>query len=673
MAVIEFYYHDPLDEPNSGGSFVRCEATYEIERISSSQIQLIVNTKIVGRKDSLEFREYNIEYDNGDHGVSDVIYDKIEVGKEWNFTQTFRYDVTVDSGLLEFNYFAYFKGLSELGEDVVSGYEAKVEIWYQGWLEPPESSVPEVYNIKPHQFSFEWVVTYDGQDYPILMTEIYNHPSHPGEWVGLQDIGYGYISSGTVTDLDRYTTYGLRSHVRNSVGEFTSEEVLFKTMPENPSLSPLIIYDIQTDSAKYKWSVLDNGGKGITDYRIDILGGQYGIWTTYSESQIEESTQGEFTGLLHNTVYQARAYATNDLSESYSEYVQFVTSGDPPVITQFRAESIKLNQITLYYSCETDYGALFQSYFIQYREYGQEEWIVLPNNTRIIKDLKSAQRYEIKLTVIDNAGKSTQSQIIDVYTLAESILVNAPEVTFVDNEVTVNETFTLPDNVNIVGNYIMMCASGGEDNIILLKESGEDNNPQSIVFDSSLDEHYMHPYKKYDFYYILKDNVGNTYVSDRTTIQLKDDHSTVKIIKSDGEVLETGGLKTVIRSSEGTEVVEKSYKDIVKLSNKIRYIMIGSSGLISHTDAYFETLIENKGDISVNLGIKISCFEKFVKMELQSALLLSTSIDKFYTNTNNSFKVEISGKSGAKFISLCSPGDINSEDMNIIEYSIIRK
>lgn len=674
MAVVEFYYYDPLDAPNSGGSFVRCQATYELERISPTQLQLTVNTKIVGRKDSLEFREYDIEYDNGSHGISDVIYEKIEVGKEWDFTQTFIYEgetIDVNSGLLEFQYFAYFKGLSETGEQVVSGYDVTVQIWYPGWIEPPISSVPEVYNVKPHQFSFYWNVLYDGQDYPTLMTEMYNHPSHPGEWVGIQDIGYGYVSSGTITELDRYTTYGLRSHVKNSAGEFTSEEILFKTMPEDPVLSPLIIYDITTESAKYSWSVVDNGGKGITQYKIYILGGQYNIWTEYSSSALAESTQGEFTGLLHNTTYEVRVYATNDLSESYSTIYKFTTSGNPPTITQFRAEDIKTNQIRMYYTCEVDYGALFQSYFIEYREYGQEDWITLPENTRVLPNLKCAQRYEIKLTVIDNAGKQTTSNIVDVYTRAEQILIRPPKVNFVDTEVTVTEDFTLPENVQISANYIIMCSSGGVDNLIILKQVGDNNEIQSITFDSSLDEHYMHPYKRYTFYYVIRDNVGNLYTSGGRTVQLKSDHSTTKIIKSTGEIIETNGLKIVNRTTNGNEAKLINYRDIVKLSNKMRYIMLGSTGLINHTDAYIYTFTEEAtGDLKVTLRIKVTCFENAVKMQLQSADIIATDPDGFFTNTNDSFKVEIVGKSGIKLISLYSPGEINSENPNLIDYSL---
>lgn len=663
--AIRFFYHDPLDFPNNGGSFMVCEASYETKRTGPTTIELTINTKFTARKTSLEVREYNVDYDHKRDGAYETISEKIVGGKEWEFTRKFTYTVTKESGFISFWYSAYY---NKDGNAVdISGYETTINAWYPGYITVAIPSKPVITNIRTNQFSFSWEVLEDGGEYPTLHTEIYNHPDYPNQWKALEDInGYGYISSGTVTGLTRYTNYKLRAYVTNSAGGNRSEEVSFFTMPEDPKFSTILLTNKKADSVNYSWSAIDNGGKALTTYKTQIVNGQYGEWTDWKVSSDTSACSGTITDLLHNTLYEIRAYASNGLSEAYSSSIEFTTLGNGPNITEFRAQSIDSHEITMIYSAEYDRNAVFDHYFIQYREFGETEWIQLPMSTRIVSGVKSCQRYEFRILITDSWNRTTTSNIVDVYTSADIFTPDAPAISDSGSNKVITENFTFPDNtgIKIINNYIFVVNKDGTNNFICLDSFGEGNDIRNVSFNPSNENTYLHPYKDYVAYYIFNDNLGNNYVSENAEFHLKNDHETLKIIKSSGDIV---NLPFKIINSNNGEITEINYRDVVKLSKSMRYILIGSNGIKQHESYQVIPFSMNCGNFDIEGQIVFCVYAyNFVYCTFRS-LKIKSNDNKSYYNSNNSLKIEVVNDScKEKLLTMKTPNEITSEFKEII-------
>ena len=658
----QFFYHDPLDSPNSGGSFMRCEASYDIKRTGPTTVELTIHTKFVARKTSTTYREYGVNYDNKRDGAYDTILEKLTAEQEWNFDRTFRYTVTKEAGSISFWYYAFYLKNGSVGNE--SGYDTTFTVWYPAYVIAPTITTPVISNIKDNQFSFSWNVSDTGGEYPTVNTEIYNHPDHLGKWIGLDKLGYGQISSGTVVDLTRYTTYGIRAHAKNSVGEVRSKEVLFQTMPSVPTFSGITISNIKTDSIQYSWSVVDNGGKGITTYKTQIFGGQYSEWT-----DVTTTASGIINNLLHNTTYEIRAYASNDLSEGTSSSKSFTTLGDDPVITAFRAETISLHKIQMFYSADYDLNASFKRYVVKYRESGTTKWISLDENIRVANGLKSGQRYEFQLTVTDNWNRSRISEDTVVYTEVDIMDFDEPLVSISGNNVTIKENFVFPSNcgLNIVNNYIRVKPLTGVYTFLQFASYPDTNKLQEITFDCTNSSTYLHPYKEYEAYYVLVDDLGNNYTSKSCIFQVKQDHNTINIIKSDGSINKLSKFKTISSTSEVREI---NYRDFIKLSKKMRYVLIGSNGIRfgrTHDIADFKSGSNIKYKFSVTpesnnvLAFNINSLKVTFSDETNAYF-------KKYKNTNNSFRVLFNFSSNNKSTKLY---DIKERYVTVLDASKI--
>jgi hypothetical protein len=146
-----------------------------------------------------------------------------------------------------------------------------------------------------------------------------------------------YVSN--ITGLNEGTTYYVRAYATNKAGTSYGEEITFTTpVTQVATLSTKEILNVSILTALSGGIITNDGGAQITDRGI--------CWSTSENPTIENSHTsdgagtGDFSsnmsGLVENTVYYVRAYATNNKGTAYGNQVTFTTAAaqTPTLITK---------------------------------------------------------------------------------------------------------------------------------------------------------------------------------------------------------------------------------------------------------------------------------------------------------------------------------------------------
>lgn len=131
----------------------------------------------------------------------------------------------------------------------------------------------------------------------------------------------------TISGLTHVTTYYAKAYAKLGSEVKYGEELSFTTLPIPPTVTTADITDITSSSAKGGGNVTDNGGATVTARGV--------CWSTSQNPTIAnaKTTDGNgngafnsnITGLMPNTTYYVRAYATNSAGTSYGAQKQFTT------------------------------------------------------------------------------------------------------------------------------------------------------------------------------------------------------------------------------------------------------------------------------------------------------------------------------------------------------------
>jgi len=134
-----------------------------------------------------------------------------------------------------------------------------------------------------------------------------------------------------ISQLAPSTTYFVRAYAENSVGISYGNELQFSTLasPTAPSLNTSLPTNISLTSVTLGGNVSSNGGASIIQKGVcwgisnnpDINGGN-NVASTNGTGPYSVSV----TGLNANTIYYARAYASNNVGISYGQEVNFSTT-----------------------------------------------------------------------------------------------------------------------------------------------------------------------------------------------------------------------------------------------------------------------------------------------------------------------------------------------------------
>jgi len=141
--------------------------------------------------------------------------------------------------------------------------------------------------------------------------------------------GIGNFTSD-ITGLTAYTVYFLRAYATNGSGTAYGNVVAFRTLQGNvlPTLTTTSVTNIAQTTATSGGDVTSDGGASVTARGV--------CWSTSQNPTISNShtTDGNgpgvfvsnLTGLIQNTLYYARAYATNSEGTNYGDEVSFTTT-----------------------------------------------------------------------------------------------------------------------------------------------------------------------------------------------------------------------------------------------------------------------------------------------------------------------------------------------------------
>ena len=145
----------------------------------------------------------------------------------------------------------------------------------------------------------------------------------------------GQEITSEVTNLERNTTYYIRTFFVNPSGEYYGNEVQFKTLAEEVNISTKTVENVTTNTAESGGVIDDNGGSSIQSKGV--------CWSTSPNPTIADNISqndsegdefnSQMTDLIENTTYYVRAYATNDRGTSYGDEKVFTT-----LSTEFKVE-----------------------------------------------------------------------------------------------------------------------------------------------------------------------------------------------------------------------------------------------------------------------------------------------------------------------------------------------
>ncbi len=135
------------------------------------------------------------------------------------------------------------------------------------------------------------------------------------------------IFESTVTTLQPTTTYYVRAYATNLLGTVYGEETSFFSATTPPGVTTNDVTDITQTSAACGGAVTYAGGAAVTAKGLCYSTSEN---PTTADNTIDGGTgvgafSGELTGLISNTTYYIRAYATNSVGTNYGEQKTFTT------------------------------------------------------------------------------------------------------------------------------------------------------------------------------------------------------------------------------------------------------------------------------------------------------------------------------------------------------------
>ena len=160
------------------------------------------------------------------------------------------------------------------------------------------------------------------------------------------------IFASSLTGLLANTTYHVRSYATNSAGTGYGSDVTFTTAVASisPTITTTAISSITQTTAVSGGNVTSDGGSAVS---VRGVCWSTTINPTTANSKTTDGTgagifASSITGLLANTTYHVRAYATNGIGTSYGSDVSFTTTATPvaPIVTTTAASAITMTTAT---------------------------------------------------------------------------------------------------------------------------------------------------------------------------------------------------------------------------------------------------------------------------------------------------------------------------------------
>ncbi len=162
--------------------------------------------------------------------------------------------------------------------------------------------------------------------------------------------GIGSFNS-VLSNLTPNTPYYVRAYATNALGTSYGEQLSFNTIPiVIPTITTSDIINITINTAGSGGNITSDGGGSIT--RRGVCWSVNPNPTTANNSTNDGTASGiytsDITGLINNTTYYVRAYATNSAGTAYGNELSFKTIAEItiPTVTTTMATAIASNKAT---------------------------------------------------------------------------------------------------------------------------------------------------------------------------------------------------------------------------------------------------------------------------------------------------------------------------------------
>ena len=192
----------------------------------------------------------------------------------------------------------------------------------------PTVTTSPVTDILPYTATFHGEVVSNGGASLSARGFCYGTSHNPTvEGAHTEDGTAGGVFESTVTTLEPTTTYYVRAYATNIAGTVYGEETSFTSSTTPPGVTTNDVSNITQTSASCGGAVTYAGGAAVTAKGL--------CYSTLETPTTDDNViaggtgtgafSGELTGLLSNTTYYIRAYATNSVGTNYGEQKTFTT------------------------------------------------------------------------------------------------------------------------------------------------------------------------------------------------------------------------------------------------------------------------------------------------------------------------------------------------------------
>ncbi len=232
-----------------------------------------------------------------------------------------------------------------------------------------------------------------------------------------------FISS--ITGLTFATKYYIRAYATNLIGTVYSDQVSVRTHAILPTINTSNINSITSNSASCGGNITNDGGARVTARGVCWSTNQNP--TTSNNKTVNGTGVGEFTanltGLLANTTYNVRAYATNSAGTAYGQQEVFTTGIQLSVasVTTNSASNITINGATLGGNVSSDGNATVTERGIVYTSSIWQSPTISDNKVPIgggtgtfsvnISGLVSNTIYNVRAYAINSQGTAYGTQV----------------------------------------------------------------------------------------------------------------------------------------------------------------------------------------------------------------------------------------------------------------------
>ena len=271
--------------------------------------------------------------------------------------------------------------------------------------------------------------------------------------------------AGAVSGLSVNTTYHFRVTATNAGGTSHGADVVFRTLPDAPTVATGAASSVTRTSACLGASVNPNGGQ------VEECVLEYGTSTSYGSSAACSPSPGSgssavlvsgaVSGLSVNTTYHFRVTATNAGGTSHGSDVAFRTLPNAPTVTTGAASSITQTSATLGASvtpnggqvedCVLEYGTStsYSSSIACAPSPGSGSSAVAVSGA--VSSLSANTTYHFRVTAINAGGTSHGSDV------AFRTLPDAPTVATASASSLTQTSVTLGGSVNPNGGNVEEC------------------------------------------------------------------------------------------------------------------------------------------------------------------------------------------------------------------------